>query len=733
MGMSARVFLLLALLGVSDAYADEHPHPRLLLSPADAELIRDKLDPNSGFAASLTAKREETDRYFASPPDVPVPADPGGGYTHEQHKSNGVAIHDAGILYQLTGEPRYAAYARDLLLEYARLYPTLMQHPVTTSSTPGRLFWQSLNESVWLVYAIQGYDAIADTLSTGDRTTIEQGVLRPLADFISVESPRTFDRIHNHGTWAVAAVGMTGYALGDEDYVQKALKGLQLDGEAGFIKQLDLLFSPDGYYAEGPYYQRYALMPFVLFARSIQANDPELRIFEYRDRVLLKAIYACIELSYGGRFLPVNDALKDKELDTVELRYGVAIAYALTKDRALLSIAKQQQPYVLTGDGFELAAAVDAGLAKPYDYRSTFFRDGPDGKQGALVVLRDGDAPDQQALVFKATSQGMGHGHFDKLNWLFYDNGREIVTDYGAARFLNVEQKSGGRYLPENTTWAKQTVAHNTLVVDERSHFGGNWRRGQDHHPRPLLFESNDDIRITAAVMRNAYPDVAFSRTVALLNGVTSGGPIVVDVLNAGSAKPHQYDLPLHFAGQLIVSSPALEPSGDALRPLGDANGYQHLWRRAAANVKDNDRFAVTWLNGNRFYTYTALANGSLEVIAAELGANDPNFNLRRQQALILRAKDARAHSFVSVLEPHGEYNGSAEFTVQSSGSIVDLDRYHESGADVIRITTVGGDQHYLGLSYDPRVDVAHRVSADGRVFEWQGYYGLFDSQGDRE
>ncbi|MEQ8206160.1 MAG: heparinase II/III-family protein, partial [Woeseia sp.] len=354
---------------------------------------------------------------------------------------------------------------------------------------------------------------------------------------------------------------------------------------------------------------------------------PELGIFSYRDDVLLKAIYACIDLSYAGLFFPLNDAIKDKGLNTVELRYGIATAYALTGDPALLSIAAIQHPYVLTGDGFNLAGAVDAGLGKPYDYQSAYFGDGPNGDQGALIVLRDGTEDDQQALVFKATSLGMGHGHFDKLHWQFYDNDHEIVTDYGAARFLNVVEKSGGVYLPENDTWAKQTVAHNTLVVDERSHFDGNEKLAEKYHPTPLLFESHDNIRISAARMRNAYTDVTFSRTIALINGVVGSGSIVVDVLNADSANEHRYDLPLHFEGQIISSSPAFKSDAAGLPVLGKANGYQHLWRRSTSAVEAGDNFRLTWLKDNRFYTYTALAETKLEAIAAELGANDPNFN----------------------------------------------------------------------------------------------------------
>ncbi len=720
------VFVFLAAMNVALA------GPRLLLSSADVDLIRAELNSTSSFAKSLAETRAKVDAYFESTPDVPVPRDPGGGYTHEKHKQNGIAIHDAGILYRLTGDAKYATYARDLLLAYAKLYPTLGRHPVKRSNTPGRLFWQSLNESVWLVYAIQGYDAIADTLMPQQRKTIEGGLLRPMADFLSVQSPETFDRIHNHGTWAVAAVGMTGYALGDKEYVQKALYGLKRDGKAGFIKQLDELFSPDGYYTEGPYYQRYALMPFIVFARAIHANDPDLRIFEYRDKVLLRAIYACVDLSYAGLLFPVNDAIKDKGLDTIELRYGIATAYALTGDPTLLSIAQMQHPYVLTGDGYRLAKAVDAGLSKPYRYRSKVFRDGPSGKQGALVVLRHGEQPDQRALVFKATSQGMGHGHFDKLTWLFYDNGQEIVPDYGAARFLNVEQKEGGHYLPENESWAKQTIAHNTLVVDERSHFDADLKLAEQHHPELLVFESRDGAQITAAVMRDAYSGVEFRRTMALLNGIVPDHPIVVDVLNVNSKTAHQYDLPLHFTGQIISANPGFDARTDSLRPLGTANGYQHLWLRASASVAANENVSLTWLNKNRFYTYTALAQNGFEVLLTQLGANDPRFNLRYDQALVLRVKDARAQTFVSVLEPHGEYNGSAEYTIGGRSNIAELQRFQAGRADVIRITTTDGSRHYLALSYDTRTDAIHKVAADGRDFEWRGYYGVFDQNGAR-
>ena len=459
-------------------------HPRLLLTAGDVANITATMQESPGFMRSLERTRARVDRYFASGPDVPAPTDAGGGYSHEQHKRNGFAIREAGIVYQLTGDGRYADHARSLLLAYADLYPDLGEHPMKKEQTPGRLFWQSLNESVWLVHAIQGYDAIVDTLSGDEKSVIEERLLRPMADFLSVESPQTFDRIHNHGTWAVAAVGMTGYTLDDPSYVEMSLYGLNGDGKTGFIRQLDLLLSPDGYYAEGPYYQRYALMPLVVFARSIENNDPELKIFEYRDGILLKAIHACIELSYGGLFFP--DQRRDPGEGTGYRRVAPRRGHRLCADRrpqAAVGGDVGRNPTCLPGTDSKRRWQRTAARRSPTSTDPYCSGTAPSGEQGGLAVLRNGAGPGHQALVFKATAQGMGHGHFDKLHWIFYDNGNEIVADYGAARFLNIEPKNGGRYLPENESWAKQTVAHNTLVVDEESHFGARLAVGERFHP----------------------------------------------------------------------------------------------------------------------------------------------------------------------------------------------------------------------------------------------------------
>ena len=676
------------------------------------------------FAKEQARNKAMLDKMMKAGIDVPFPTDKGGGRTHEQHKRNYQALLAAGTLYRLTGDTAYVDYARRMLLEYATLYPTLGPHPEGRGQIPGRVFWQVLNDSVWLVNAVQGYDAIRDALPAKDRQTIDDNVFRPMAEFLASE-PKNFDQIHNHSTWAVAATGMTGYVLRDQELVEKSLRGSRKDDEFGFLRQVDLLFSPDGYYEEGPYYQRYALAPFLLFANAIERNEPQRGIFQRRDGVLLKAVDVLVQSSYDGLFFPINDAILDKGVDTEELVAGIGIAYARSGDDRLLSVAEQQGRLLLTPEGLKVAQGLAAGKAKPFDYTPMLLRDGPDGDKGGLAILRMGGERGQ-ALVQKDTMQGMGHGHFDKLNWLFYDNGQRVVTDYGSARFLNVEAKRGGIYLAENRSWAKQTIAHNTLVVDEKSHFNGDWKVGEEHAPTVRFFEAGKDTQVASATMRDAYPGVVFTRTQALLQHPELGLPVVLDLLQVSADKAARFDLPLHFNGHIVSTGFEAERFVDQRPVLGKENGYQHLWLDARSQAGGDQR-TLAWLLDGRFYSYRFGSSAPSQALLVESGANDPEFNLRREPALVQRVDGQRAVSFFSVLEPHGEYNGTAEYVHGADSQIRDLKRARGSDAELIEVTLASGARIALGVADDSSADVEHSVSIDGRSYRWRGSHARID------
>ena len=696
--------------------------PKLILQKSSVKEIVDGLDKYPLLSTSFQEAKTIADKGIKAGIVVPIPKDPGGGYTHEKHKQNYIEMYNAGLVYQLTGDERYAVFVRDMLIEYAKLYPTLGIHPMHKNQSPGKLFWQGLNESVWLVYTIQAYDCIHEFLSAEERTNIEDNLFRNVVKFFTEEDKYSFNRIHNHGTWAVAGVGMTGMVLGDSLMIQKALYSTKLDGSGGFLKQIDALFSPDGYYAEGPYYQRYALLPFIVFAQALENNYPELKIFEYRNGVLTKAVSTVLQLTNSnGQFYPINDAIKEKSWLTPELIFGTNIVYARTTDATLLDVANQQGQVMLSSEGLAVAKAIAEGKAQKFERNSMIIHDGANGDKGGLALLRLGENNNQTSVLFKFSSQGMGHGHFDRLEICLYDKGMEIMPDYGAARFLNVAAKEGGRYLPENKTWAQQTVAHNTLVINEQSDFGGNLKKAETFHPK-LVFSDlkNPEVKIVSATDDNCYEGATLNRTLALLK--VEGRTYLIDLFNIKNTKSGQYDLPVYFNGQIIDANFDYSRLHQ-YKVLGKENGYQHLIVDAEAKALPSTT-SLTWMNGNGFYTVSTLTDSNSEFFITRLGANDPDYNLRMQMGMLFRFPDSKNKKLLTVYELHGNYNPASEAVLNSEGSVKELQLVEgadEKVAVLLKLKDAKNIQLLLDLRFS-NVD-ENSVSVEGQNITWKGNY----------
>ncbi|NNK75692.1 MAG: heparinase, partial [Maribacter sp.] len=240
-------------------------HPNVILTKQGVRDIRANLGSIPIFDETLKTVQAEIDAEIEKGIDVPIPKDYSGGYTHVTHKRNWFVLQKAGLLYQILDDEKYAKYVKDMLMAYEALYKTLPLHPKTRSYARGKLFWQCLNDSNWLVYVSQAYDCIYDYLTEEERNKLETNLFRPFADHISVDSPQFYQRVHNHSTWGNAAVGMIGLVMDDQELIDRALYGikdvnldknekdddggfLNKDGKAGFLANIEEPFSPDGYY-----------------------------------------------------------------------------------------------------------------------------------------------------------------------------------------------------------------------------------------------------------------------------------------------------------------------------------------------------------------------------------------------------------------------------------------------------------------------------------------------------
>ncbi|MCB0535104.1 MAG: alginate lyase family protein [Saprospiraceae bacterium] len=735
--------MLLLLVVTGSVFSQKHPC--LMLTPERVQNIRAQLGTAPLFDAILAETMVEVDAEIAAGIDVPVPRDMAGGYTHERHKRNFFILQKAGVLYQITTDKKYAVYVRDMLLAYAKLYPTLGLHPTNRSYATGKIFWQCLNDANWLVYVSQAYDCVYDFLKPLERTLLEQDLFRPLADFLSVGNPQFFNRIHNHSTWGNAAVGMIGLVMQDKELVDRALYGLKTDNiaegqkdndggfikqpgqiRAGFLAQLDGSFSPDGYFTEGPYYLRYAIYPFLLFSKALANNRPALDIFGYRDGILKKAVYALLyQTDAQGQFFPINDAQKGMSWLAREVVTAVDLAYFnCGRDPALLSIAALQGTVLLDEAGFTVARDLAKNLGQPFHQKPMEFVDGPDGKQGGVGILRSPYGNNGElCLVLKYSAQGMGHGHFDKLSYALYDETAEVVQDYGAARWVNIDQKGGGRYLRENDTWAKQTIAHNTLVVNEQSNYGGDVETGERFHPDRYFFNTeNNAAQAVSAKDQHAYPGTRMHRTMLLLRDSIFEKPLVLDIFRVNSETENQYDLPTWFQGHLLAQNFDYQAQTTTRAPLGTANGYQHLWLEAEGKSPDGN-VQITWFGSGRFFTQTTLVAPDDDLIFARLGANDPNFNLRPDPVFIQRKKGLKNAVFVSVIEPHGLYTPVAEIPQNPFPHLTALKLLFESAAyTAVQFTTKNGALWTVLLANENAAEsAAHEVVAAGKTYRWTG------------
>ena len=703
----------------------QRQHPGIFINRAEAAAIRTSAARYPLLRKSLDEARAVVEKALAAPTDVPQPGE-AGGYAHERHKQNYREMQLAGVLYSITGDVRYARFVRDMLEKYAVLYPTLGAHPLSKNQAPGKLFHQSLNEANWLVATSIAYDCVYDYLKPAERARIEKNVLRPMADWLSVTQAKEFDRIHNHGTWAVASVGMLGYVIGDTSYVNRALYGTKRDRSGGFLRQLDLLFSPDGYYMEGPYYIRYALMPFYHFAEAIEREQPSIHIYQYRDSILKKALYSAVQTALpNGVFPAINDASRTMAIDAPEVILALDLAYArYGANPNLLGGAAIQDEVILNGAGLAVARDMAARRSPPkMTWGSVEFTDGPDGKRGGLGILRSGAGRDASMLLMKYGVHGEGHGHFDKLHFIFFDSGREVVPDYGFSRWINIEPKFGGRYLPENDSYAMQIIAHNTVVVDQTSQNSAKESQAEEVWGERHFFDKkNPAIQVMSARADHHNPGVAMERTMFLIDDARFPRPVVVDLFRLVSKAEHTYDYALHFRGQLIATDVKYEANVSKQEPLGKSFGYQHIWNEAADTV--NGPLRMTWLDGDRYYTVTMANPGQSSVIFGRTGANDPNFNLISEPMMLVRRHSPNA-LFASVIEPHGYFSEPEERSLDAKPSIQAVRTLADTAeGTVVEVSGKGGVTWTVMVANGPAsATAAHTISADGRTFSWTGNY----------
>lgn len=703
-----------------------------LCHPAEMARLREQRDQPGLMGRSIAQLQAFLAPHLAQPGDIPGHGE-AGSCAHNQHQLNHRLCEAAGMLYQITGERHLAQYAGDLLTRYANVYLKLGFQKAKNTNPAGRIFHQILNENIWLLSMSMGYGCIKDTLTAADREHIESQLLRPAVSMMTELYAHDFATIHNHGLWGVAAVGTCGFVLGDERYVTMALDGLAGDRRTGgYLAELSLLFAPSGYYIEGPYYHRFALRALLTFSEALHTHRPDLDIYNFKDQAIGTTIRALLSTMYPNGCLPaLNDSSLTMGIGDDGLLMAAAVYHArYGDDPAIAALARQQGRVWVQPVALGLAQAADALATDDLPcWPSVVLNEGPAGDRGAQGFLRAQAAGgDITQVCMNYGQHGMDHGHFDTLGLTLFSQGAEVLREYGFARWLNVEPKFGGRYLPENLSWARQTLAHNLVVVDGQSQNAGDRRRADGVHGLPHFFVGTGPVQAMSGLANDHVPGVAMQRSLLLLTHAALSAPVLIDLFRLRSDTEHAYDYALQYSGQVCDTTLPVAYNRTQWSALGEAHGYQHLMGVARAEVAQPSR--LTWLQGPRFNTWLSAANSG-ELVFAQLGANDPAFNLRRESTLILR-QQGRNHLFASAFETHGFFDEPSE---RCHGARGVLDQIcilgHDDQGSVIELTG-SGLRWLLMVSNRPDVhaDTAHAVTFGGVTYRWTGGFGCQESGG---
>ena len=446
------------------------------------------------------------------------------------HHNLAYAVRNLGLVYQLTKDARYAAKAREILMGYAERYLNYPLHDIhgKPSGGGGHVTPQTLDESTWSIPLIQGFDCVKEQLSADDIAFISEKMLLPCAYHIKKHQWG----IHNICCWHNSAYGLAGLTLGKSDLVYGAIFGPK-----GFLAQVE-----KGVTDDGPWYERAWGYHFYTMSamRPLEEAIQNTKIIELPKRY--KLMYdAPLKFLTPTYQLPAFHDSARVGFNFASFSGWYEGAYTAWRDPIHGEIVKSGKRNSLEATLFGVADIQTSG--------STFKSE--DYHDAGVAVLRTQSPKLSAALIpsnFIALDYGEhggGHGHPDKLNYVLYAHNQLIAEDPGCIAYGN----------PAHGGWYRQTVSHNTLVVDGKSQAAATGHC--------LAFAAMPEAALCVADAGPIYKGVKAYRAVAMI------GDYVFDMLWANSDAEHQYEYAFHARGTLVAAQEGAatdEPQGDGYK-----------------------------------------------------------------------------------------------------------------------------------------------------------------------
>lgn len=478
------------------------------------------------------------------------------------------AAMDIAVLHAMDAGDR-AGVVRSILLGYAERYATYAETP-RTGENPGVATYTTLDESVWIVPLAWAYSLVMGGISAQDRNTIAEKLFIPAAEHLV---RRRYNGIHNFTCWHNAAIATLGAVTGRRDLLSFAI-----DGPLGQRDQLSQGMLADGLWWEGSMsYHYYALWAILLSALAAR-HDPSLDITA--EPSIAKALRAPIDTAYSSGALPAtNDCWAFTSL-LGECCHGVPpsrafyeIGLALYGDAAYAEVLRRTYAEAPRDNLYALLLGPDEIPVTRVEPRRSVIL-----PQSGLAFLRPSGAID---LMLKYGPHGAAHGHPDKLSLTGACEGWVFAPDLGTPGY-------GVRSLE---TWYRQTISHNTLMVDgvSQPEAEGVLRRSElDGVPQVADASVSWD--------EGVYGGVSMRRI------VLACPDYFVDVFLATADRERAFDLTFHCEGTASAASLPAPADLSRLAPHGHLSDAREISRAGATHIRwtNPDGAVETWLPPKR-------------------------------------------------------------------------------------------------------------------------------------
>ena len=564
-----------------------------------------------------------------------------------KHGSLASEMNTCAWAFAVTGDEKYASRTREYLLGYAQRYTQYPYHSANMGKredeprqSGGHVMEQTLSESSWSLAVCEAYDLVRDAkvFSETDHETMRDGLFVPL--FKNIEKYKAGKS--NWQTYHNAAIFHIGAVLGDVSMLKLALE----DPENGFYHQMDISVLPGGMWYENSW--GYHFYPLEAVRRTTESAR-RLGIDLYWIPQL-KEMYT-VALDYQ-----MIDGTLPRFADATTLKIPGAryeTAFHQWQDEVFLTVLPDSPTWESVLYGRETGTGRVVGVG---DFKSVL-------KEGAgHAILRANGPEGPSSAVLTYGPFGGGHGHFDKLSFVYFALGKEQGYDPGRA-------KSQAYRLPVHKNWYRATTGHNTVLVDRGS------QEGVTGHLE--FFTQNEHFSAAAANVDQAYEGIVHHKLLVMRPGYL----LTVDVLNATDGENHTFDWMYHNRGEGIVSEQA---GAEGEVPEGQGFEFIENVRRGetsemiVANVSHGDDLLRVLVSG-----------GADSEVMVGTGVGE---SVLDRVPLLFVTRKGESAVFASVIDP--TQNG--ETPEVSSVHI----RPDESGAFVIEVRLTSGKEEMI--AYDP-------------------------------